>query len=288
VLGNPDPEPFLMALREGLQKIGYIEGQNIRFELRSARGNRSLLRNAAAELVTLKVDIMVAWQTVATQVAKQATNDIPIVMVGVGVDPVEAGFIASLARPGGNITGISSAGPPFAGKIIDLIRELLPSVRRVAVLANSASPFAKQFLAQIEVAARTVSLDIEPIMLSEGEEFDAAFAEMRSKRVEAIIIQPGVLRKAAVDLALKHRLPSFSVIRQLPETGGLISYHPILTAELDEAALYIDKILKGSKPADLPVAQPSKFALVINLKTAKALGITIPPSLLTRADEVIE
>jgi putative ABC transport system substrate-binding protein len=287
VLGAPNPEQFLRAMREALQKVGYIEGQNIRLEVRSVGGKASLLPEAAAELVGLKVDIIVTWQTLPTQAAKQATNKIPIVMVGVA-DPIEAGFIASLARPGGNITGTAGLGAERGGKIIELIREALPSVRRVAVLANPVSLFTKPFLAHIELAARAVDIEIQPIMLRPGEEFDAAFVEMRRKRADAVIIQASLTRKEAVDLALKHRVPSFSLVRELPASGGLMSYSASFAEQHGETALYVDKILKGGNPASLPVAQPSKFALVINLKTAKALDLTVPPSLLARADEVIE
>jgi putative ABC transport system substrate-binding protein len=287
VLGIPDPELFLKVLREGLQKLGYIDGQNIRMEFRSAGGKASLLPAAAAELVRLRVDVIVAWQTPAVTAAKQATNEIAIVMAGAG-DPIGTGLIASLARPGGNVTGIAGVGTELAGKNIELIREVLPSARRVAVLANTTDPFTKPFLAQIELTARTVSIEIQPIMLRPGEEFDAAFEDMRSKQVDAVFIQPSLLRKGAVDLALKHRLPSFSFVRLLPATGGLMAYSTRITDQFRNTAVYVGKILKGAKPGDLPVEQPTRFELVINLKTATALGLTIPPTLLARADEVIE
>jgi putative tryptophan/tyrosine transport system substrate-binding protein len=287
VLGNPDPASFLKAFREGLQKVGYIEGQNIRLEFRSAGGKVSLIPEAATELVRLKVGIIVAWQTPAITAAKQATNDIPIVMASAG-DPVGTGLIASLSRPGGNVTGTASFGPELAAKNIELIRDVLPSARRVAVLANATDPFTKPFLAHIELAARTLAIEIAPIMLRPGEEFDAAFEDMRREQVDAVFIQPSLLRKGPVDLALKHRLPSFSINRLLPATGGLMSYSLNFAHVIYESAVYVDKILKGSKPVDLPVAQPTKFELTINLKTAKVLGLTVPPTVLARADEVIE
>ena len=287
VLGTPDPGSFLKAFREGLQKVGYIDGQNIRLEIRSAGGSASQLPEAAAELVRLKVGIIVAWQTPAVTAAKQATNDIPIVMTGAGA-PVETGLIASLPRPGGNVTGIAGLGPEVGAKNIELIKELVPSARRVAVLANATDPFTKPYLAQIELAARGGGIEIQPIMRRPGEEFDAAFHDMRRTQIDAVIIQPSLLRKGAVDLALKHRVPSFSHVRQLPETGGLASYGVDQFDQYRRAARYVDRILKGEKPADLPVEQPVRFELVINLRTAKTLGLELPPTLLARADEVIE
>ena len=286
-LGNPNPEPFLDGMRKGLQTLGYVDGQNIRLEFRSAGGDASALPSAAAELVRIKVNIIVAWQTPAATAAKQATNEIPIVMAGVG-DPLGTGLIASLARPGGNVTGTTAFGPELGGKNVELIREVIPSARRVAVLANLADPFTKPFLAQAELGGRTIGIEIHPIMLRSGEEYDAAFEEMRIKRIDAVIIQPSLLRHRAIELALKYRLPSFSIVRTLPETGGLMSYAANQAETFHETTLYVDRILKGSTAAELPVSQPDKFELVINLKTAKELGISISPSLLARADEVIE
>jgi putative ABC transport system substrate-binding protein len=276
----------LKALREELQKIGYTDGQNIRLEFRSARADASLLPKAAAELVGLKVDIIVTWQTQAAQMAKQTTNIIPIVMAGAG-DPIGAGLITSLARPGGNVTGTGGLGGDLGGKLVDLIREVLPSAHRVGVLANTEAPYTKPFLASL-LNAQRVNIEIQATMLRPGEEFSVAFANMQKSRVDAVIIQPSLLRKGIAELALNHRLPSFSQGRQFAASGGLMSYGPSFAELLRETAVYVDKILKGSKPADLPVAQPAKFDLVINLKTAKALGLTIPPSLIARADEVIE
>ena len=287
VLGNPNPEAFLKVFQDGLRKLGHIDGQNIRLEFRSAEGQASMLPEAAAELVRRKVDVIVAWQTPAVTAAKQATSEIPIVMAGAG-DPIATGLVASLSRPGGNVTGMSGMGADMAVKTFELIREVIPSARRVAVLAAATDPFTTPFLAQLELAARALGIEMQPIMLRPGEEFDAAFEDMRRKQVDAVIIQPPLLRKAAVDLALQHRLPSFSITPLLPATGGLMSYSSNQVDQFRAAAVYVDKILKGAKPADLPVAQPTKFELVINLKTAKALGLEVPPMLLARADEVIE
>jgi putative ABC transport system substrate-binding protein len=286
VLGNPNPEPFLKELRDALRKLGHVEGRELQLEVRSAGAKASALPDAAADLVRLKVDIIVAWQTPAATAAKQATADIPIVMSA--GNPVETGLVASLSRPGSNVTGLDSFGAQLGGKCVELIRDTLPSARRVAILANVADPFTKSFVAEIEKAASSIGIATQPIMRRPGDEFDAAFAEMRSNGADAVIIQPTLLSQAVVDLALRHRLPSFSIDPVLPATGGLMAYSVGIAYRVHELVGYVDRILKGSKPADLPVVQPTKFELVINLKTAKALGIDIPATLLARADEVIE
>jgi putative ABC transport system substrate-binding protein len=280
-------EPFSRLFWEGLRELGYIDGQNIQIEFRSAEGKLNLLPELAAELVRLKVDIIVASETPSVQAAKRATNKIPIVMAPSG-DPVGTGLIANLARPGGNVTGLSAATAELAGKSLELIREILPSASRVAALADPTNPFTKPFLEQIQIAAQTIGIKIEVIMVRGTEEFDAAFAEMDRKRIEAVIVQPTLPRGRIVDLVQKHRLPAVSGNRAFADAGGLMSYSASLADRYRNAAPYVDKILKGAKPADLPVQQPTKFELVINLKAAKALGLTVPPTLLARADEVIE
>jgi putative ABC transport system substrate-binding protein len=287
VLVPANPEPFWSVFREGLRERGYVEGKTIQFEFRSADGRPQLLRDLAAELVRLRVDIIVASQTPAVTAAKQATTEIPIVMAAAG-DPVGTGLVASLARPGGNVTGMSGTTTELGGKILELIRELLPAARRVAVLANPTDPFTKPFLGQIETSGRTLGLAIQTIMIRGVDDFEAAFTAMTNDRVDAVIVQPSLPRKPAVALALKHRLPPVSPTRLFPSEGGLMSYSANQNELTGRAADYVDRILKGAKPADLPVAQPTKFELVINLKTANALGLTIPPILLARADEVIE
>ena len=256
-------------------------------EVRSAEGKPNFLPALAAKLVRLKVDIIVAFQTPAVQAAKQATNTIPIVMAPAG-DPVGTGLVASLARPGGNVTGASSTTAEVAAKTLELIREIRPAARSVAVLANVADPFTKPLLEQIQSAGRLLGIEIRPAMVRGPEEFDAAFAEWVKARVDAVIIQPSLPRKRAIDLALKHRLLSASPTRLFVEAGGLISYAASPRDNSRKAATYVDKILKGAKPADLPVEQPTKFELVVNLKTAKALGLKIPETILFRADRVIE
>ena len=280
-------EPFSRLFWEGLRELGYIDGQNIQIEFRSAEGKLNLLPELAAELVRLKVDIIVASEMPSVQAAKRATNEIPIIMAPSG-DPVGTGLIASLARPGGNVTGLSAAAAELAGKSLELIREILPSASRVAALADPTNPFTKPFLEQIQLAGRTMGIEIQVVMVRGTEEFDAAFAEMERNRMDAVIVQPTLPRARIVDLVQKHRLPAVSGNRAFAAAGGLMSYAGSLVDRYRNAAPYVDKILKGAKPADLPVQQPTKFELVINLKAARALGLTVPPSLLTRADEVIE
>jgi putative ABC transport system substrate-binding protein len=203
-------------------------------------------------------------------------------------DPVGTGLVASLARPGGNVTGLSAATAELAGKSLEIVREVVPSVRRVAALADPTNPFSKPFLEQIHLSAQAIGVEVHVAMVRNVDDFDAAFVEMKRRQVEAVVVQPTLPRKRAIDLALEHRLVSVSGNRAFPDAGGLMSYAGSVTDRYRNAAVYVDKILKGAKAADLPVQQPVKFELVINLKTAKALGITVPPTLLARADDVIE
>jgi ABC-type uncharacterized transport system substrate-binding protein len=287
VLTLPNPEPLLKALREGLRDAGYVEGRNLRLEVRSAAGRPDLQLEKAAELVRLKVDLIVTFFTPTALAAKQATRDIPIVMAGAG-DPVATGLVASLTRPGGNVTGQSSGGVEVAGKSVELIRELVPAARRIGVLADETDPFAKPYVAQIRQAARSASMEVETIMTRPGQPPEAAFETLTSKRVDGLLIQGSIEDRKMFDLAIKHRLPTLTSIRLGPSLGALASYSSDYLALARQSAVYVDKILKGAKPADLPVAFPTKFLLIINLKTAKAIGIGVPPMLLGRADEVIE
>jgi putative ABC transport system substrate-binding protein len=283
--GNPEPEAFLKGLREGLNEYGYVEGQNIRLELRSAEA--SLLPARAAELVRLKVDVIVTSLTPAAQAAKQATREIPIVMAPAG-DPVATGLVASLARPGGNLTGMSAASAELAGKSLELIREVIPAVRRAAVLANEIDPFTRPLLEQISQGARALGIEIMPVMIRPAAPLEAAFAAMSRRQAEALIVQGSVLSQEVFDLAIKHRLPSFASNRQVARSGGLMTYSASAAEVHRVAAGYVDNILQGRKPMDLPVSQPTRFELVVNLRTARALGLAISPILLARADEVIE
>ncbi len=287
VVGSADPVPYLKMLRQGLGELGYFDGRNIRIEFRSAEGVLSRLPELAAELVRQKVDIIVAGQTPAVQAAKQATREIPIVMATAG-DPVGTGLVASLARPGGNVTGSSSTAAELAQKNLELLRELLPSLRRVALLLNAPDPFSKPFREQSQAAAGSLGLELLPFPLDGPEQLSAAFASMAGDRIDAVIVQQSLGAKQPAELALTHRLPSVSGSRVFVDAGGLMSYAATPAVQLRNTAVFIDKILKGAKPADLPVEEPTRFELVINLKTAKALGLTVPPSLLARADEVIE
>jgi putative ABC transport system substrate-binding protein len=285
--GNPDPAIFVKGFREALAEAGYVEGQNVRLEVRSAEGKTALLSERAAELVRLKVEVIVTSLTPTALAAKQATSDIPIVMAASG-DPVLTGLVASLTRPGGNVTGVSAASAEIAGRSLELAREVLPSARRLAVLAVKTDPFSKPFVDQVSESARALNFEVEPMTVALETPLDAIVEGFPRKGIDALMVQGGMLRKDLFDLAIKYRLPSFSTNNQIARAGGLATYSAN-GAEIQRVAVgYVDKILKGRKPADLPVALPTKFELVVNLKTAKAIGLTLPSALLNRADEVIE
>ncbi|MGD9924713.1 MAG: ABC transporter substrate-binding protein [Pseudorhodoplanes sp.] len=286
-LGNPPPDNFLRALRAGLQQLGYGEGRNIRLEIRNAEGSADRLAGQAAELVAAKADVIVAYQTPAATAAKEATSDIPVVFAATG-DPLGTGLIASYARPGGNLTGTTAGAVEVAGKTVELIRELLPAARRIAVLANQTDPFTKPYLAEIRRVAGIMKLEVLPVMVRPSEPLDAAFATIVADRAEALVIQGSLVRKDAVELATRHRLPTVGSPHILPRLGGLMSYSADFDAMMRETAGHIDKILKGAKPAELPVTFPSAFEMIVNLNAAKALGITIPEAFMQRANEVIE
>jgi putative ABC transport system substrate-binding protein len=284
---SPNPEPLLKALREGLHDAGYVEGGNLRLEIRSAAGTPDLLLEKAAELVRLKVDLIVTFFTPAALAAKKATGDVPIVMAGAG-DPVASGLVASLTRPGGNVTGQSSAGAEVAGKSVELIRELIPTAHRLGVLVEESDPFAKSYVAEIRQAALSAGMEIEVIMIRSELSQEATFKDLADKPLDGLVIQGSIVRKEILDLAMKHRLPTVTSTRLGPSLGALMSYGSDYFELARQSAVYVDKILKGAKPADLPVAFPTKFLLIINATTAKALGLNISPMMLGRADEVIE
>ena len=287
VLVPASPEPFWSEFRAGLRERGFVEGQNIALELRSGEGKLDRLPALADEFVRSKVDIIVAHQTPAVIAARHATSEIPIVMAGAG-DPVGTGLISSLARPGGNITGLSATSAETGAKTLELIRELLPSTRHVGVLTNAADPFSQVLADLMEKGGRTLGIAIQTIGVHGiRDEIDAAFAAMVSERADAVYVQGSLPRRLTIDLALEHRLPPVGVSPYAHE-GGLISYSANQNEMFHRAAFYVDRILKGVKPADLPVEQPTRFDLAINLKTAKALGLTVPSTLIARADEVIE
>ena len=291
--GSSTSSPHLPgAFRQGLRELGWLEGQNIVIEYRFADGHLDRLPALAAEIVGLKVDIITASPTPAALAAKNATGTIPIVFTSVP-DPVGLGLVASLARPGGNVTGLTySVGFNIFGKDLELLKEVVPRARRVAVLSNPASPSQPLTISEITAAARSLGL---PLLLLEArgpDDFEGAFTAMAKERAGALFVvtDPAFVphRARLVDLTAKNRLPSIFTQREDAEAGALMSYGPSLSDIYRRAATYVDKILRGARPADLPVEQPTKFELVINLKTAKALGLTIPPSLLQRADEVIQ
>ena len=287
VLTNEDARSFGKELREGLRELGYNEGQNFTFEFRSAEGNADLLPELAAELVRLKVDIIAAIFTPCALAAKQATRETPIFVIA--GDPIGTGLVTSLARPGGNITGLSNMGAETAGKSVELFRDMLPSLRRVAVLANPVDPFTNSILEQVQLAGRTAGIEIAPVAMVRGlDEVAAALAAMVRERADAVVVQAIFFPKTIADLAIKYRLPSAAVLRSFADAGGLMSYGADIPHMYRRSAVFVHKILQGTKPADLPVEQPTKFELVINLKTAKAIGVDVPLSLQQRADEVIE
>jgi putative ABC transport system substrate-binding protein len=287
-IGIADAESFKSELRDGLRELGYVEGQNIAFEFRSAEGKLDRLPDLAAELVRLKLDVIVALYVPCALAAKQATQDIPIVIIA--ADPVETGIIPSLARPGGNITGVSLMSAALVGKCVELFRDMLPATRRVAVLTSAADPlFAKLVLEQVDVASRVTGVEIQPIMVrGPDEELDAAFAAMVREHADALVIQGSLSTKRLADLALEHRLPAASTTRAFADVGGLMSYGADGPALFRRGALFVHKILQGNKPTDMPVEQPTKFELAVNFKTAKALGIDVHWFFQQRADTIIE
>ena len=280
------------AFRQGLRELGYVEGKNIVIEWRSAEGKRDRLPSLAAELVRLKVDIIVTAGPPATRSAKEATVTIPIVFAQDG-DPVASGFVASLARPGGNITGLSTLAPELSGKRLELLKEIVPRLSRVAVLGNSTNPANAQVLKETELAAGVFGVKLQYLDVLDPKDIETAFRAASKGRADAVLmtVSGGVVlsqRTQVVELAAKSRLPAVYIIREYVETGGLMSYGVSLIDLDRRAATYVDKILKGAKPADLPVEQPTKFEFIINLTAAKQIGLTIPPNVLVRADKVIK
>jgi putative ABC transport system substrate-binding protein len=287
VVGAPGSEQFRRLFENDMAERGYVGGQNIRYEFRSDEGQIGRLPELAAELVRLNVDVIVTWFTPAAKAAKEVTREIPIVIALAG-DPVANGLVVSLNRPGGNVTGMSGVNAELSGKSVELIREMSPSTRRVVALANAPDPFSKPFLEQIEAGGRATGIVIDAKMLRSPEELETAFADMGKERPDAAIVQLSLPTKRAVELAAKYKIPTVSSLRLFAEQGGLMSYGPVPAYLYRRAAVYVDKILKGAKPSDLPIEQPTQFELIINMKTARALGLTMPSSLLARADEVIE
>jgi putative ABC transport system substrate-binding protein len=280
------------AFRQGLRERGYVDGQTIAIEVRYAEGKEERFPDLASELVHLKVDVIFATVAAAVRAAKHATTAIPIVTAV--NDPVAAGFVASLGRPGGNITGLSMMSPEVVGKQLELLRQVVPKIARVAVLTNPANPGSAPQLRHAEVVARALGMRLQPLEARSPGEIDSAFAAMTRKRAGALLVllDPTLARapqrERIAELAARSRLPAMYALRLHVEAGGLMAYGADVFDLYRRCGVYVDKILKGAKPGDLPIEQPTKFDLVINLKTAKALGLTIPPSVLARADQVIE
>ena len=294
VLGNTDSTPEFSrlwgAFRQGLAERGWIEGQNVAIEYRWAEGKFDQLPELAADLVRLKVDLIVVPSSIYVDAAKRATSTIPIVFA-VDYDPVGTGHAAALARPGGNMTGLSLMQTELGAKQLQLLKEIVPRVTRIAVLWNPATSAHGLELKAVEAAAQTLAVQLQALPVGSPKEFETAFAAMTQEHSGALVVFNASVffaeKKRLADLAVKHRLPAMFTAREYAAAGGLLSYAPDFADLFRRSATYVDKILKGAKPADLPVEQATKFEVVVNLKTAKALGITIPQSILVRADEVI-
>jgi len=289
---SPEGSPLWGAFRQGLGERGWVEGRNLVMEYRLSQGRVERFPSLAAELLRLNVDLIVAVGTPGAFAAKQATGVIPIVMAYV-IDPVEQGLVASLARPGGNVTGVTfTAGPEIVGKYLELLKEAVPKVSRVAVLVNPVGRQPAIYVREAQAAAQVLAVKLQLSEVRSPDELGGAFAAMTRGRANALLVLPHPMTfthaRRIADLAAKNRLPGVYGFRESVEAGGLMAYAADAPDMFRRAATYVDKILKGAKPADLPVEQPTKFGLVVNLKTAKALGLTIPQSVLFRADQVIQ
>jgi putative tryptophan/tyrosine transport system substrate-binding protein len=293
-LGNSTPAleaKLVGSFRDGLRELGYEEGRNIRIEYRWAEGRYERLPQLIAELIAAKVAIIVTAGTPASLAVKKATASVPLVMVAVG-DPVGTGLVASIAHPGGNATGLTSITPELEGKRLELIKDMVPAVSRLAVLWNPANAYQLGDKKQVEAAAAVLHVPVLPLAVRTTEELNAAFAAILAERADAALVLADRFflhnRQRIAAFLAEHRLPSMNAYRELVEAGGLMSFGPSYAVMHRQAARYVDKILRGAKPQDLPVEQPAKFEFVVNLKSAAALGLTVPPRILLRADEVIE
>ena len=290
--GSPTSgEHIREAFRQGLRDLGYVEGQNIVIEYRYAEGKAERLPDLAAELLRLKVDVIVSGGTLAPLAAKHATRTVPIVLAAAG-DPVGTGLVASLAKPGGNVTGLSNLSADLTAKRLQLLKEVVPGITRVAILWNAANPIAALIMRETEAAARTLGLQVQSLEVRGPDDFESALPAAISGDAGALFVVDDPLvfiaRLRIADFAARNRLPMTAIYREFAQAGGLMTFGANLADLYRRAAIYVDKILKGAKPAELPVEQPTKFALIINLKTAKALGLTVPQSVLVRADEIIQ
>jgi putative ABC transport system substrate-binding protein len=288
---SPPKQRYLNALRDGLSERGLMDGQNLSIDVRSSQGSVDQLSNIVAEFVRSNVDLIVTWTTPPTMAAKVATSTIPIVFVGVS-NPIDAGFVANLARPGGNITGVSNIASDLSVKLVELLREIAPETKLVGVVINPANPGSMFQLSGIEAAIRALGFKIIRAEADRPEEYGRAFARMKAEGAQGVVLAAdGSLiefDREVAELAIAARLPTIFQRRENAEAGGLLSYGPNLVGMFRQISVYIDRILKGTKPSELPVQQPTTFELVVNVRTAKALGLTVPPTLIARADEVIE
>jgi putative tryptophan/tyrosine transport system substrate-binding protein len=286
LLGYPDPSVFIQGLREGLRNLGYEEGRSIELMIRSADGKPEALASLAADLIRSQINIIVAYPTTAGLAAQKATAKLPIVVLGGDLEAT--GLIANPAWPGGNVTGVSTTSDEIAAKNLELIAEILPVTRRVAVFVNAASLFGAALLEHIRVAAKTRNIEIKSFPIREPSELEADFASFAEWKPDALLIHPALPQKLIADLALHYGLPAVSPSSLFCQAGGLASYSADLETLSRQCASFVDKILKGRKPSDLPAELPTRFWLTLNLKTAKSIGLSLPPLLLGRADEVIE
>ena len=290
-IGIIDDEPDWDNFRQGLRNLGYVENENLAIEYRTAEGKPDRLVQAARELVSLPVNVIVVVGSTAARAARQATSTIPIVMIAIG-DPVRAGFAMSLARPGGNMTGNSALAPDLIGKRLEILKECVPTVARVAFLWNPDNDSNLAFLEELIIAVPGLGLQLISVPIRNADEFEGAFATMMQRRPNALVMSGDALLRRhmskIIDFAAKNRLPDMYQAKEYVAAGGLISYSPNLSQLFRQGAVYVHRILQGAKPADLPIEQPTRFELIINLKSARALGITVPLPLLGRADEVIE
>jgi putative tryptophan/tyrosine transport system substrate-binding protein len=288
----PSRIPHLLdALKDALRELGYVEGQNLEIEYRFAEGQSETFDELAAELVGLSPDAIVTFATPPTMAVKRATATIPIIMAGTG-DPVRAGAVASLARPGGNVTGVTVYAPELSSKRLELLKQTVPEIARVAVLGNGRNPYNRYLWGDTQPAGRALGIDLRLVMVDELGDLAAAFSNMKREGADALLVLADArlngARQLVTDLAAEHWLPGMYEGREFVEVGGLMSYGPSLAELHRRAAAFVDEVLKGADPAELPVEQPTKFELVVNLRTAQALRLTISPSVLARADEVIE
>jgi putative ABC transport system substrate-binding protein len=287
VIGNADAPSFLKGLNEGLRELGRVEGRDYAIDLRSAEGQLGRLPELAADLVRLKVDVIAALFTPCALAAQKATRDIPIVILS--GDPLGTGLVQSLSRPGANITGLSQMGVETHVKCVELFRDMLPSARRVAVVINAADPvFAKSLLEHVQRTRSGMGVEVAAVTVQGPDELEAGFGRVIAEKADAVVYQASLPTKRVADLAVAHRLPAATIIRSFADVGGLMAYGSDGPDLFRRAGTFVHKIFRGEKPADIPVEQPTKFNLVVNLKTAKAVGITVPPTLLARADDVIE